>query len=89
MKHALDARVAAAAGRAAVRLGSVRREVIANIIAEWATPWGAGAAAKDRRQVGHATTMASSDRAMDEVTAEGCAHLRLKRPGLETYAMNR
>jgi hypothetical protein len=57
MKHPFDARVTAAAGSAFQRLGSIRKHPMANSRAGYATPWDGAAAAKERRQAGHSSTL--------------------------------
>ena len=69
MKQALDTRIATAAGKALERLGSMRKQVIANSMAEWETPWGAGAADKARRQEGQRSAVESSVRMSREFAA--------------------
>ena len=61
MKQILDASIAAAAGKALIRLGSMRKQLIVNNTAEWVTPWVAGEAVKARMHEGQRRTEKSSE----------------------------
>jgi hypothetical protein len=72
MKQALAARVAAAAGRAARRLGSSRRQLSAYSMAGCAAPWAGGAAAKERRQEGQRRVLERRQIVTREPTSSWC-----------------